>query len=355
MNLATFAEAYAMKERMAPSILKHSKVQGIGVGYHDPQRPKKGAAVIIYADALSAVALGIASTVSISVKGKSVNVPIRVVKTGKIRSHANYRGRIRPVPAGYSIGTSAGSGTVGLIATNFPGANQRYIFSNTHVLTNPLNTNVRAETLQPGGADNGRPRVDRVGFLSRYALLRRNATNFIDAALSLPVRNSILNPRYATVGVVPGHVTSYRVGDRFKKVGRTTGLRFGRVDSVNTDVQVDYGGNLGVITFRNQSVIIGTSPVSLPGDSGSVWLRRDNNFASAVNYAGTADGLTSIAFPVDWFMRRFRTRVARPSGAGIVRNVNTNGNPAFARRLTARELASIRVIQVRSSSTITKR
>jgi len=355
MSLATFAAAYAMKERMAPTLLKHSKVQGVGVGYHDPERPKKGAAVIIYADALSAVALGIASTVTISVKGKNVQVPIRVVRTGKIRSHANFQGRIRPVQAGYSIGTAAGSGTAGLIVTNFPGANQRYIFSNTHVLTNPLNSNVRAETLQPGGADNGRPVIDRVGSLSRYALLRRNATNFIDAAISLPVRNAIVTPRYATVGVVPGYVTSYRVGDRFKKVGRTTGLRFGRVDSVNTDVLVDYGGNLGVITFRNQSVIVGASPVSLPGDSGSVWLRRADNFAAAVNFAGTEDGLTSIAFPVDWFMRRFRLRVARPNGAGIVKNVKTNGNPAFARRLTARELASIRIISARSRTAAAKK
>ncbi|WP_282942180.1 hypothetical protein [Paenibacillus sp. RC67] len=353
MRLATFAAAYIMKERMAPSLLKHSKVQGIGVGYHDPKKPKKGAAVIIYADAVSAVSLGIVSTASISVKGKSVNVPIRVVRTGKIRSHADYRGRIRPVPAGYSIGTTAGSGTVGLIVTNFPGANQRYIFSNNHVLTNPLNSSVRSETLQPGGADNGRPVRDRVGFLSRFALLKRNGANYIDAALSLPVRNSILNPRYATVGVVPGHVTSYRVGDRFKKVGRTTGLRYGRVDSVNTDVQVDYGEDLGVITFRDQSVIIGINPVSLPGDSGSVWLRRSDNFAAAVNFAGTEDGLTSIAFPVDWFMRRFRTRVARPNGAGIIRNVNTNnGNPAYARRLTASELASIKVVLSNRTSSI---
>lgn len=351
MRLATFAAAYAMKERMVSSLLQHSKVQGVGVGYHDPKRPKKGAAVIIYADALSATALGIASSASISVNGKSTKVPIRVVRTGKIRSHANYQGRIRPVPAGYSIGTSAGSGTVGLIVTNAANANQRYIFSNTHVLTNPLNSAVRAETLQPGGADNGRPVKDRVGFLSRFAQLQRNAPNYIDAALSLPVSNSLLNPRYATVGVVPGYVTSYRVGERFKKVGRTTGLRNGRVDSVNTDVQVDYGENLGILTFRNQSVIVGSNPVSLPGDSGSVWLRQSDHLAAAVNFAGTEDGLTSIAFPVDWFMRRFRTKVARPNGAGIIRKVNTaNGNPAFARCLTSRELASIKVVVVKSAS-----
>lgn len=345
MNLVTFAAAYAMKERIAHSMLKHSKVQGIGIGYHDPKHPKKGAAVIIYANALSAASLGIASALSLRVKGKAVKVPIRLVRTGKIRSHANFRRRIRPVPAGYSIGTIRGSGTVGLIVTNFPNATQRYIFSNNHVLTNPFNSMTRAETLQPGGADNGRSGRDRVGRLSRFVQLRQNRPNFIDAALSIPVRNSILNPRYATVGVIPGHVTSYRVGDRFKKVGKTTGLVYGRVDSVNTDVQVDYGEKLGVFTFRNQTVIKGSNPASLSGDSGSVWLRRADNYAAAVNYAGNESGLISIAFPVDWFMRRFQTRVALPEGAGRIRTVNThNGNPAYARRLTAKELGQIRTI-----------
>lgn len=348
--MATFAAAYAAKQRMSRSMLKHTKVHGIGIGYLDPKRTHKGAAVIVYADALSAASLGIASVQSAWVGGKSVPVPVRVVRTQKIRSHANYRGRIRPVPAGYSIGTSAASGTLGLIVTNFPGATQRYIFSNNHVLTSPTNTLNGAATLQPGAADNGRPVIDRVGRLSRIVQLRRNQDNLMDAALSLPVRNSILNPRYATVGVVPGHVTSYRVGERFKKVGRTTGLRNGTVDSVHTDIQVDYGGTLGVLTFRNQTVITGTSPVSLPGDSGSVWLRRADNYAAAVNYAGNDTGLLSVAFPVDSFMRRFRTRVAQPGGAGRVKRVNTgNRNPAYARRLTDKELSSVKVLPVRRS------
>ncbi|MBP1965158.1 hypothetical protein J2Z65_004391 [Paenibacillus aceris] len=348
--MATFTAAYAMKERMARSMLKHPKVHAVGVGYQNPKRPDKGAAVTIYTDALSIASLGMASLLSVHGKGKMAKVPIRLVRTKKIRSHANYRSLIRPVPAGYSIGTSAGSGTVGLILTNFPSAKQRYIFSNNHVLTNPLNSGTPVETLQPGGADNGKSGKDGVGRLARFVQLSRKQSNFIDAALSIPVRNRILSPRYATVGVIPGHVTSYKLGERFKKVGRTTGLSYGRVDSINADVKVDYGENLGELTFKNQTIVLGSTPVSLPGDSGSVWLRRTDNFAAAVNFAGTTDGKTSIAFPVDWVMKAFQTRVARPSGIGRIRKVNTrDDNPAYARRLTAKELASIKIVQAKKT------
>lgn len=346
--MATFAQALVLKEQIAKTALKNKKVHGVGVGYYDPKHPKKGAAVVVYTNAVGSTAIGFGSRISTTVKGKAVKVPVRIVKTQKIRSNASYKARIRPVIAGYSIGTTAGSGTVGLIVSS---GNQQYMFSNNHVLTNPINSGARAETLQPGGADGGRTVKDRVGFLSRFVTLKRNGSNCIDAALSRPIRSSLVSPQYATVGTVPDHVTSYRVGERFKKVGRTTGLTYGRVDSVNTDVQVDYGPELGVLTFRNQSMILSDTPISLSGDSGSVWLRRADNFAAAVNFAGTEDGKTSVSFPVDWALTALRVRVARPpgQGKGCIKIIDThNGNAAYTRRLTRKELSGLQVIHTKS-------
>jgi len=346
--MATFAAAYATKERLARSMLHHPKVHGIGVGYRDPKHREKGAAVIVYADALSAASLGIPTAVSTHLKGREVRVPIRFVKSGAFRSHAKYRSRIRPVPAGYSIGTTRRSGTAGLIVTNFPEQNKRYILSNNHVLTNPVNSSNRTATLQPGGADKGRRKRDRVGHLELLVKLSRNGINYMDVALSAPTRNSILNPRYAAIGIVPGHVTSYRVGEQWKKVGRTTGFRTGIVDSVNTDVRVGYG-RAGSFRFRNQTVVVGSKPVSQPGDSGSVWLRREDNFAAAVNFAGSTDGKSSISFPIHWAMETFGIRAARPDGTGVVCSLKTgDGNPAYSRQLTAKELASIRIVKAPS-------
>jgi hypothetical protein len=101
MMMATFSAALRMKRRMAKRVLKLSGVHGIGVGYKDPAHPKKGAAVIVYADRLASASTGLLSATAL---GKKTNVPVRIVKTGKIRAHAtDYKTRIRPVIAGYTV------------------------------------------------------------------------------------------------------------------------------------------------------------------------------------------------------------------------------------------------------------
>lgn len=339
-----------MKERIAGKMLKKSGIHGIGVGFTDPKNPRKGAAVIVYANNIAAAGIGPASSLSITSKGKKLTVPIRCVKSRTFKAYAaaqKYKGRIRPVIAGYSIGTTRVSGTAGLIVIPNANSGRRLILSNNHVL-NPTNSGEYTATLQPGGADDGRIGRDRVGRLYRYITLSKTGNNYIDAALSIPLRNQLLTPRYATVGTVPGYVTSYRAGDRFKKVGRTTGRVNGTVESINTDVQINYGSELGDLTFKNQSVIKGRTPVSLPGDSGSVWLQRSDNYAAAVNFAGSDDGRTSISFPIQWAMQRFGIRVARPNGAGRIKSLKKSGaKHAYTRVLTAKELKTIKTRRVR--------
>lgn len=338
--MVSFSEAAAFKRRIARSVLKQSNVQAIGVGYRDPKHPEKGAAVLIYVDSFSPAAKKLPSKRA----SRASRVPIRILKAAKLRANSFSNRRIRPVRAGYSVGTTHVSGTLGLIVADRHDPARRYILSNNHILTNPLNGTTRTATLQPGGQDRGRLPRDRVGTLDRVSLLRRRHPNYIDAALSIPIRNSIVNPRYPIAGTVPGHVTTYRVGDRFMKVGQSSGFRHGFVESVDTDVLVEYDRPLGILRFENQTMIRGDRPVSLPGDSGSVWLRRKDNYAAAVNFAGSDDGKVSVAFPVDWAMQAFRTLAARPNGAGRVRKV-VRKSPAYAPRLTKKQLMSIQVVQ----------
>jgi hypothetical protein len=341
--MVSFAEAAEFKRRIARSVLRKSYVQAIGVGYRDSKHPEKGAAVLIYVDAFSPASFKFTPKRS----QRASRIPIRIVKAAKLRANSFSTRRIRPVQAGYSVGTTSVSGTLGLIVADCHEPTQRYILSNNHVLTNPLNGKTRTATLQPGGQDRGRLPRDRIGTLDRVAVLRRRRPNYIDAALSVPIRKNIVNPRYPKAGTVPGHVTSYRVGDRFKKVGQSSGLRYGIVESVDTDVLVEYERPLGTLRFENQTIIRGRRPVSLPGDSGSVWLRRKDHYAAAVNFAGTDDGRVSVAFPVDWAMQAFRTRTACPVGAGLVRKV-VRKSRAYAPRLTKKQLSSIQVIQATS-------
>jgi hypothetical protein len=346
--MATFAEVLRLKKRMAKQLLKQSGVYGVGVGYKNPNKPKEGACLVVYSSGRAAARLGKQPRSTQS--GKRKEIPMRFVHTPKFRlrasaSAAQYTRRIRPVRAGYSIGTSSGSGTAGLIVRRV-GSSRLYALSNNHVL-NLNNSTGYTATYQPGGADSPSSR-DRIGRLDRFVQLRRSG-NLIDGAISVPLRSSLLTPQYARVGIVPGHVTAYRIGERLKKVGRTSGYVNGWVESVNTDVRVDYGdfGGLGTVQFDNVTVIRGNNPVSQPGDSGSVWLRRSDNYAAAINFAGTSDGRTSIAYPVEWFMQAFRMRVARPGGVGQVKRVNGRGSQ-YTRPLTLRQLRRISVLQARS-------
>lgn len=320
MPLSSYRKAYLLKQRYAARMLKQRGVHGIGVGFKDPAKPRKGAAVIVYADAATAAAgrkRGNAkSTRAVVLPAKlKAAVPVRIVRTRKFRKNGidglKFRRRIRPVIAGYSVGTPNVSGTAGLIISDKGCPKSRYILSNNHVLVNE-NTDRFSATLQPGGADGGMLPRDQIGVMDRFVRLRKTRPNFLDAATSKPFRRSLLRPEYAVFGRVPGFVRTYKIGDKFKKVGRTTGVVTGTVESIHTDIQVDYGdyGGLGTITFKNQSVIRGKGPVSLSGDSGSVWLTRCGNLAAAVNFAGSDEGRLSIAYPVDWFMRVFGTRVA---------------------------------------------
>lgn len=331
MSLVSFKRAYLVKQRYAASMLKKRGIHGVGVGYKDPAKPHKGAALIVYAD--KAVTTAAPRTKSGSpVRRKppllpsavKKQVPVRIVGTGKFRkndldrSGGRFRRRIRPVIAGYSVGTPEGSGTAGLIVSDKGRPQSRYILSNNHVLVNE-NSSRYSPTLQPGAADNGTVSKDQVGVMTRYIKLHKHKPNYLDAAISTPLRRRLLAPKYAVFGTVPGYVTTYKIGDRLKKVGRTSGVVSGRVESIHTDIQVDYGdyGNLGTITFKNQSVIRGARPVSLTGDSGSVWLTQSGNRAAAVNFAGSDEGKLSIAYPIDWFMKVFGTRVARSGRSAL--------------------------------------
>lgn len=355
MHLADFRAAHIMKERLSKRLLKQPGIHAVGVGFHHPRKPGRGAAVIVYRGSFSASgkskrrpARKPPSKKTLKLNGKTVAVPIRYVDTPKFRAHADagapFQRRIRPVIAGYSIGTANESGTAGLIVAGQKGS--RYVLSNNHVLSSN-NRRIPVPTIQPGGADGGTVRNDQIGNLSRLVKLKKKGTNYLDAALSKPLRKSLLAPRYARFGTVPGYVTSYKVGDRFKKVGRTTGVTFGTVESVNTDVVVSYGdfGGLGDIKFKNQSIVRGANAVSLPGDSGSVWLRNKDNFAAAVNFAGSDNGTLSISFPIDRAMSVFGVKVAQPGRTALSRKKVKRSGYNYIKRLTAKQRSGIRVVR----------
>ncbi|MCQ6560068.1 S1 family peptidase [Paenibacillus mendelii] len=265
---------------------------------------------------------------------------------------AFFRSRIRPVPGGTSIGrfrgTGGSTGTCGLIVIR---NNQLYMLSNNHVIIQ--DNQFSATILQPGPADGGQLNNDVVGRSVQFVPFNLTGPNFMDAAIAQPLSNSLLNPRYlvSTTGqlITPrGNLNSYAVGNRFYKSGRTTGLVFGTVESIGMQVNVGPYPELGgaFLQFRNQTVLAGPNNISLPGDSGSVWM--SGGFAAALNFAGS--GTRSISTPIASVLSTFGLRVAAPAGAGVfkagaVKGAAPKGNFAYVQPLSSVQRKQVRVIR----------
>lgn len=365
--MSTFHEALKHKNRISPVLLKRAEVMAVGVGYADPKKPTLGASVIVYTHQ-KIVPSGLNNLKSVAAK-LGASVPVRFVSTNSFKSHVltapkpkvykvtSFISRNRPVPGGVSIGKTSpfSTGTAGLIVIK---NKQPYILSNNHVLIKN-NSSAFSETVQPGPADGGISGTDRVGRAFQFVPLRKGSVNFQDSSIALPTRNSLLNPRYlrSASGVlvtVPGHLLSFPVGLKVFKSGRTTGFVRGTVESNNVDVRVSYGGSLGTLLFRNQTVIVGdTGPVSLPGDSGSVWLRSSDRYAAALNFAGPEDGLRSISNPIGVVMAAYGVRTAVPAAGGTftggkVKGTAPSGNSSYVQPLTEQQRKRNRAILVKS-------
>lgn len=376
--------AFSLKERFSSAMLMQKGVEGVGVGLLNPNDARSGPAIIVYVrDNIARASLqGLPQFQAMNADATAQNIPVRIEVSGEfyangiaaeeqdlsvpwafepMAGHPEYARRIRPVQPGYSVGRpkpNNETGTAGLIVLDDPGYSQLYIASNCHII-NGNNDSAYYETIQPGGVeDGGISGRDTVGRADRYIQLKAT-DNYLDAATAIPTTNQLLDPSYPTVGAVPGHYQTYSVGWTMYKVGRTTGPVRGRVDSVNTDTSVNYGayGGLGVITFKNQTVIIGDQPVSLPGDSGSIWLRDNDKYACSVNFAWSADGRMSISFPFNWFAQVFKVvvAVARPAtpqlmeAGDVITSVRMN-ELLFCRVLSDVDLGSINVVGRKSDT-----
>ncbi|MEW9701595.1 hypothetical protein [Paenibacillus sp. SI8] len=361
--MATFYEAVKHKNRLSPVLLKRAEIVAVGVGYADPKKPALGASVIVYTEK-KIMSSSLNNLKSTMIKA-GTSIPVRFVSSGVFKKHdlkaqpnANVSKRkYRPVSGGVSIGKRemGATGTAGLIVTK---NNRLFVLSNNHVLVKDNSTEF-SETVQPGVVDGGVLGRDTIGRAYQFVKLRAGQDNFQDSAIAIPRANRLLNPRYliSSTGqlvTVPGHLTSYPVGQKLVKSGRTSGYVTGTVESNNVDVRVSYGGSLGTLLFRNQSVIVGDSgAVSLPGDSGSVWLRASDRYAAALNFAGTEDGKRSISNPIDVVLSTYGVRVALPAAGGTFKEGSVKVVPAtkqlYVQPLTMEQHKRTRATLVKSS------
>ncbi len=222
-------------------------------------------------------------------------VDVRYV--GRIRARAKpwYRSKQRPLLIGSSVGFLASgfimAGTLGCFVRS-GSSPALYILSNNHVLADENRYRRGGAIVQPGTLDGGSPTADRVAKLTRFVRFNPAQTNFVDCAIAK--LNSAIRAdvhKLKGIGTLAGQRSGdLQVGEVVHKVGRTTGVRHGRVTAFELDgVAVEY--DIGVISFDNQVEIegAGNRAFSDAGDSGSL-IVDDQMQAGALLFAGGDHG-----------------------------------------------------------------
>ena len=222
-------------------------------------------------------------------------VDVRYV--GRIRARAPqwYRSKQRPLLIGSSTGFLANgfvmAGTLGCFVRS-GSSSALYILSNNHVLADENRYAKGGTIVEPGALDGGSPTADRVAKLTRFVRLVPGQTNLVDCAIAkLNTAIQADTQKLKGIGTLAGQRTSdLEVGDVVHKVGRTTGVRHGRVTAFELDgVTVEY--DIGIISFDNQIEIEGAGNKSFSdaGDSGSL-IVDDEMLAAALLFAGGDHG-----------------------------------------------------------------
>ena len=162
--------------------------------------------------------------------------------------------------------------------------------TNFHVACVDTGWNPGDAMCQPGRNDGGSCPADTFGHLTRATL-----SEHVDGSVVTIDAGHGTSCTVEQIGNVKGKATAV-LNSAVRKRGRTTGLTFGKVDSVDASVTIDYGDGLGSHTLRNQIRVVPDTSQSAQfsdhGDSGSVVMDGDNKVvgllfggSSAATYA----------------------------------------------------------------------
>jgi hypothetical protein len=255
-----------------------------------------------------------------------------VVEVGDVQAQASRTSRQRPAPGGVSLGhTRVTAGTFGCLVRD-RSTGDALLLSNNHVLADSNRGQPGDAILQPGTADGGSEPDDVIAVLERFGEIqftRQPATcalaswlvravnalvawggfhhrleawredplavNRIDAAVARPNDENDVLAEVLEIGPITG-TRAPELGLRVRKSGRSSGLTSGEISVVETTITVGYGESTA--QFGGQIV---TTPMSRPGDSGSILVETGGPRAVGLLFAGSE--LATIYNPIDDVLR----------------------------------------------------
>jgi len=328
MRLTEIAQAKALHEQ---ALFAKPHVVGVGSGFRTEggRRTDELCLVALVDQKMPRAALPKDALVPEELNG----VRTDVVQVGRLSALASRLERIRPAPGGVSVGhEKVTAGTLGCVVRDRM-TSQRLILSNNHVLANCNDAAPGDPILQPGSVDGGENPDDVIARLERFIPLQfsdgpatcdlamryarlgnriakllgaqhrldaswhdTDATNEVDAATALPVDDADISEEILDIGILGG-TTAPRLNMRVRKSGRTSGYSTGEIVVMDASVDIHYGDYIA--RFVSQLL---TTPMSSPGDSGSVLVDGEALLAVGLLFAGSDQA--SVYNPVQPVLER---------------------------------------------------
>jgi hypothetical protein len=196
--------------------------------------------------------------------------------------------------------------------------------TNFHVACIDTGWKVGDAMTQPGRVDGGVCPGGQFGTLERAVL-----SEHVDGSLVRLAAGKSWTCSIAEIGDVHGQGTAAN-GMAVRKRGRTTGLTYGKVGSVDYSTSIDYGDGIGTRILKNQiRVDVDTSRSTQfgdHGDSGSVVVDDSNNIIG-LHFAGNTSGSLGVANPIQFVLDELNVElcssivplVTRPTICGPLR------------------------------------
>lgn len=330
--MKTLSEIRPIKQAREADLLKRPGVTGVDIGYKYVGGEKTDVrAIRVYVaekkdpkdvpkdDMIPKTMKGVKTDV---IQRKFVLHPLRL-RVADLELKAD-TGTYDPLKGGISIGPcrsvwleppdvpSAGwyifVGTLGAIVTD-NASGDPMLLSNFHVMCVDDGWSVGDTMAQPSRLDGGSCPADVVGALQRASLGGQ-----VDCAVASHTARG-----YACEIVEIGEVTGTATATpdmAVRKRGRTTGLTYGTVDTVDLTVPIDYGDGLGEVTLTRQ-IGIEVDPAQSAqfgdnGDSGSVVV-NDEGKVVGLHFAGNEDGTYGVANPIQAVLDALNVSICVPS------------------------------------------
>ena len=197
------------------------------------------------------------------------------------------------------------------------------MLSNFHVMAMDNGWNPGDNIVQPGRPDGGVCPTGVVGQLQRAVV-----GGEVDCAVATLINRSS-SCEIVDIGYVTGQVIA-TLGMAVRKRGRTTGLTYGTIDTINLTVIIDFCDGIGPVTFINQIGIAVDSSQStqfgISGDSGSVVVDASRRVVGLF-FAGNQTGTYGVANPIQSVLDALDVRLC--VGLATLQFLDTNPSRDF--------------------------